>query len=259
MGKTICFVNNKGGVGKTTTVCVVGRAWARLGRKILFIDLDSQANLTSIMTNTDAATQEWKMTLEDAFIAGPVEELPIINIAENMDIVPSDLSLANFDRESSRMISREHLLADLLATVKDSYDYILIDCPPALGLITYNALIASDYMVMVTCADGLSYMGMNMVAKMYDEVVRSNRLNPDLQIKGIFVTRFENNNLCNLYLEKFKAEVGPYLIFPVIRKSTKIAQAASFHRSIFDIDPQGRATQDYLRAAHELIERIELE
>ena len=112
---------------------------------------------------------------------------------------------------------------------------------------------------MVTCADAPSYMGMNMVAKMYDEVVRSNRLNPDLQIKGIIVNRFENNNLCNLYLDKFKAEVGPYLIYPVIRKSAKIAQTASFHRCFFEIDPQGRAAQDYLREVHELIEGIELD
>lgn len=259
MAKIVCFVNNKGGVGKTTSAFATGYAWARLDRRILFIDLDSQANLTSIMTNADVTTQEWDATLEDAFIEGPDSGLPIINVASNMDIVPSDLSLANFDRDTSRMIAREHLLSELLDTVKEIYDYILIDCPPALGLITYNALIASDYMVMVTCADAPSYMGMNMVAKMYAEVVRSNRLNPDLQIKGIIVNRFENNNLCNLYLDKFKSEVGPYLIFPVIRKSTKIAQSASFHRSIFDIDPQGRTTQDYLRAAHELIERIELD
>ena len=176
MGKTICFVNNKGGCGKTTTVCAVGQAWAELGKKILFVDLDSQSNLTCIITDTDPSTKEWEQTLEDAFVGGPDYGLPIEHVSENIDIIPSDLDLSNFERETARYTGREFLLADLLETVKENYDYILIDCPPALSLITYNALVASDYMVMVTNAEGLSYRGMKMVANLYNEVAGNKRL-----------------------------------------------------------------------------------
>ena len=211
MGKTICFVNNKGGCGKTTTVCAVGQAWAELGKKILFVDLDSQSNLTCIITDTDPSTKEWEQTLEDAFVGGPDYGLPIEHVSENIDIIPSDLDLSNFERETARYTGREFLLADLLETVKENYDYILIDCPPALSLITYNALVASDYMVMVTNAEGLSYRGMKMVANLYNEVAGNKRLNPHLQIKGVIVTRFENHGQL-LVAENHKAGDGQVFV-----------------------------------------------
>lgn len=259
MGKTLCFVNNKGGCGKTTTCCAVGQAWAKLGKKILFIDLDSQSNLTSIITDTDPAVQEWDTTIEDAFIGGPDYGLPIHDINGNVSIVPADLDLSNFDRDTARQSVREFLLSDLLETAKDKYDYILIDCPPALGIITYNALVASDYVVMVTNAEGLSYRGMKMVANLVNEVMSNKRLNPKLRLAGVVVTRYEKNNLSDMYLEKIEKDLGPLLIKPVIRKSTKIAQSASFQQNIYEYDPTGRATQDYLSASNELLQRIELQ
>lgn len=256
MGKTISFVNNKGGCGKTTTVCAVGQAWANMGKKILFIDLDSQSNLTSIITDTDPATVEWDTTLENAFIGGPEFGLPIVHVSEYIDIVPSDLDLSNFDKDTARFTGREYLLADLIETVKDQYDYILLDCPPALGIIIYNALVASDYLVMVSNADGLSYRGMKMVASLYNEVTSNKRLNPNLEILGAIITRFEKNNLSDLYVEKMKNDLGQLLIEPVIRKSTKISQANSFQRNIYEFDPTGRATADYLQVSKELLQRI---
>lgn len=256
MGKTISFCNNKGGCAKTTSVCAIGQAWARLGKKILFVDLDSQSNLTSIVTDTDPSIHEWDTTLEDAFVGGPEFGLPIIHISDYIDIVPSDLDLSNFDKDTSRFTGREYLLADLIETVKDNYDYILLDCPPALGLITYNALVASDYLVLVSNADGLSYRGMKMVANLFNEVTSNKRLNPDLEIIGAIITRYEKNNLSDLYLEKIKADLGKMVIEPVIRKSTKISQAASFQRDIFEYDPNGKATKDYIEVASELLQRI---
>lgn len=256
MGKTISFVNNKGGCGKTTTVCAIGQAWANMGKKILLIDLDSQSNLTSIITDTDPATQEWETTLEDAFIGGPEYGLPIIKVSDMIDIVPSDLDLSNFDKDTSRFTGREYLLADLIETVKADYDYILLDCPPALGLITYNALVASDYLVLISNADGLSYRGMKMIASLYNEVIGNKRLNPDLKIIGAIITRYEKNNLSDLYLDKIKADLGNLVILPAVRKSTKISQATSFQRNIYEFDPSGKATKDYLEVSKELLQRI---
>lgn len=256
MGKTISFVNNKGGCGKTTTVCAIGQAWANMGKKILLIDLDSQSNLTSIITDTDPATQEWETTLEDAFIGGPEYGLPIIKVSDMIDIVPSDLDLSNFDKDTSRFTGREYLLADLIETVKADYDYILLDCPPALGLITYNALVASDYLVLISNADGLSYRGMKIIASLYNEVIGNKRLNPDLKIIGAIITRYEKNNLSDLYLDKIKADLGNLVILPAVRKSTKISQATSFQRNIYEFDPSGKATKDYLEVSKELLQRI---
>ena len=142
MGQTICFANNKGGVGKTTTCVAIGQAWARMGKKVLFVDLDSQANLTSIVSPLDPSQRE--VSIRDAF-QNP-DLFSIEPIGENMDLVASDLSLSNFDRDTAAIAGREYLLLDLLKDVKANYDFILIDCPPALGLITYNAMIAADHL-----------------------------------------------------------------------------------------------------------------
>ena len=152
MGYTVCFANNKGGVGKTTTSVAIGQAWARMGKKILFVDLDSQANLTSMVS--PLAPEDHKLTIRDAFI--DKNNFSIEHVSENIDLVPSELSLSNFDRDTAAVTGREYLLVDLLKPVKNNYDFIIIDCPPALGLITHNALIASDHLVMVATPDALS-------------------------------------------------------------------------------------------------------
>ena len=148
MAEIIAIANNKGGVAKTTTAVAIGRAWAMLGKKILFVDLDSQANLTSTLLDEE---YDPKRTITDAF--AEKYDIPIEHVDDMIDVVPSGLSLSNFDSITSRYNSREFLLADLLDPVKDNYDFIIIDCPPALGLITYNALVAADHLLMVATAD----------------------------------------------------------------------------------------------------------
>lgn len=252
MGHTICFANNKGGVGKTTTCVAVGQAWARMGKKVLFVDLDSQANLTSMVSPIEPSERE--ISIRDAFINPDL--FSIENVGENMDLVPSDLSLSNFDRDTASFAGREYLLLDLLKNVKDKYDFIVIDCPPALGLITYNALIAADHLVMVTTADALSYSGLVMVANLFADVKGNERLNKALKLTGVIVTRFEKNKLSELYLNKIREELGAAFIEPVIRKATKMQQAASVKESIYDLDPNGKATSEYIEVAQTLALRI---
>lgn len=252
MGHTICFANNKGGVGKTTTCVAIGQAWARMGKKILFVDLDSQANLTSMVSPLEPSERE--LSIRDAFL-NP-EFLSIEQVAENIDLIPSDLSLSNFDRDTASIAGREYLLLDLLKRHKDNYDFILIDCPPALGLITYNAMIAADHLVMVTMADALSYSGLVMVANLFADVKSNERLNRALKLTGVIITRYEKNKLAELYLNKIKDELGQAVIEPVIRKATKMQQAASIRQSIYDLDPNGKATADYIDVAQQLALRI---
>lgn len=252
MGQTVCFANNKGGVGKTTTAKCIAEAWARMGKKVLCVDLDSQANLTTMLSNIEPTERE--LSIRDAFI-NP-EFFSIEHVAENIDLVPSDLSLSNFDRDTASIAGREYLLLDLLKNVKENYDFIVIDCPPALGLITYNAMIAADHLVMVTTADSLSYSGLVMVANLFADVKGNARLNTNLKLTGVIVTRYEKNRLSELYLNKIKDELGQAFINPVIRKSTKIQQATSMKECIYDYDPTGKPTSDYIEVAQNLALRI---
>lgn len=252
MGKIVCFANNKGGVGKTTTAVAIGQAWARKNKKVLFVDLDSQANLTTMIS--PLAPEEHKATIRDAFLNK--RNLNVENVEKNVDLIPSELSLSNFDRDTASITGREYLLLDILKPLKDKYDYIIIDCPPALGLITYNALIASDHLVMVATPDGLAYSGMVMVANLFADVQSNPRLNPELQLSGVVITKYERNKLSDMYVTKIKNELGDAFVEPVISKATKIAQAGSFNQSIYDYDPSGKVTKQYVEVAKNLTKRI---
>lgn len=257
MGKVVSFVNNKGGVGKTTSACSIGLAWARMGKKVLFIDLDSQANLTSQLSKTDAASQRWERTLEDAFIEGPDEGLPIMHTDNPLvDYVPTDLDLANFDKDTARVAFKELLLLDLVQKVKDSYDFIVIDCPPSLSVITYNAMIASDFLVLVTHPEGSSCKGLEMIVRLYNEIISNRRFNPDLVIIGCLITKVERDNISGYQIKKLKETFGNIILEPYIPKSTKVSQATSFNRDIYEIEPRGKVADAYLKVSQELLVRI---
>ena len=197
---------------------------------------------------------EREISIRDAFL--DPSYLTIEKLGENMDLIASDLSLSNFDRDTAAFAGREYLLLDLLKGVKDDYDFILIDCPPALGLITYNAMIAAEHLVMVTTADQLSYSGMVMVANLFSDVKSNDRLNKALKLTGVIVTRFERNKVAEFYLNKIREELNYAVIEPVIRKATKIQQAVSLRESIYDLDPNGKATGEYVEVARQLALRI---
>lgn len=257
MGKVISFLNNKGGVGKTTSAFNIGVAWAELGKKILFIDLDSQSNLTSMVSGTDVMNQKWERTLEDAFIEGPEMGLPIYTSSiENIDYVPTDLDLSNFEKDTSRINFRELLLLDLIEPIKEEYDFIILDCPPNLSMITYNAMIASDYVVLVSNPDGLSYKGTQMCVNLYNEIINNKRFNPKLSIIGVLITRYEKDNIANYYMQVLEKVYGPLIIKPIIRKNTKVKQASSLSKSIYTMDPDGKASDEYKRVSADILIRI---
>lgn len=257
MGKIICFANNKGGVGKTISASTIGLAFAKMGKRILFIDLDSQANLTSVISRTDTLDQKWERTIEDAFIMGAQEELPVLHTDDpNVDYVPTDLDLSNFEKDTARAPFQQLLLTDLLAPVKDKYEYIIIDCPPSLGVITYNALIASDYLVLVTNPEGSSYRGLEMMIMLYNEIVTNPRYNPNLQIAGIIVTRTKRDKVTKMHTDMLVQDYGPLVLKPFIPESTKVNQSTSFSRSIYEIEPEGKVANAYLEISQELIVRI---
>ena len=258
MAKILSFMNNKGGVGKTTSAHSVGLAWAKMGKKVLFIDLDSQSNLTSMLSETDPLVDTWSRTIEDAFIAGPQDGLPIVHTQDPLvDFVPADLDLSNFEKDTANARLKEYLLYDLLEGVKNDYDFIIIDCPPALTSIIANAMVASDYLIIVANPDGLSYKGAQMIIKLYNEIVAEPRLNPSLQIIGIMITRYQKDKISDLFIDQFRKDYGQLVLKPVIRKTTKIVQATSFNKSIYEFDPTGKGSEDYAKISQELLMRID--
>lgn len=262
MGKVISFLNNKGGVAKTLSTFNVGVFWASMGKKILFIDLDGQANLTGMITKEDPRYNkcQWNRTIEDAVIAGAkLCDLPILpSKYENIDFVPADLRLSNFDLDTSTVAMKAFVLADLINKIKDKYDYILMDCPPALGGIIFNALIASDGFVLVTTPDQPSIDGMHMIWDIYNDIIDDERLNPKLKFLGCLITRVENDTINKSYISLIKEEWKVYVIKPFIHKSTKLNQTGSLHVDIFSHDPNGRSAQEYMEVAKEILVRMEL-
>lgn len=252
MSKIIAIANNKGRVGKTTTVAALAYAWSTKGYKVLLVDLDSQANLTQITSPTPL--EDIEMTVKEAIAYGV--QPPITRLSKTLDLIPSGLELSNFENEVAGVSCREFLVSDMLNKIKSNYDVILIDCPPALGLLTYNALVAADHLVMTATADSLSYAGMLMISGLAKSIRENPRLNPELKTSAVIVTKFKSNKLTNSFLRKIRDKIGPALIEPPVREATKIQQATAFKQSIFQYDPEGNATKDYQAVADALEERI---
>lgn len=252
MGKVIAFANNKGGVGKTTTTCSVGYAMARLGKKVLFIDIDSQANLTSMVS--DIPVDEHEKDIMDAFILK--DALPVETVSENISLVPSGLTLATFESKTATDSMRIYVLKDLLDPIKDQYDYVLIDCPPALGTITYIAMVAADHLVLVTMPESMSYSGMMMVGQLMKDVQANPRLNPDLSLTGIIITKYRNNRVMNAYVKKISGDARDVFISPVVHEEAAVLKAVSDGKTIHEFAPDSKAAKAYDEIARELMNRV---
>lgn len=254
MAKIIAVVNNKGGVGKTTTVANLGYAWARSGRKVLLVDLDSQANLTTLVDTIPI--DEHDRIIYDSLID---RTAPVIDKVEpNLDVVPSGLSLSNYERDSSKDSLWIYSLKDVLSFVQDSYDYIILDCPPALGSITYTALVASDFFLLIGTPDSMSYSGMKMILTLAGDIKKNPRLNPDLKLLGCMLTKARpNEKVDNLFIRRVKEEMGEKHFIPiVIKDETAVKQSAACGVNIFDYKSDSKAAQGYKDIAGLLSDRI---
>lgn len=266
MGKIVSFMNNKGGVAKTMSAFNIGVYWAQLGKKVLLIDLDSQATLTNFITAYDPryekyvnGLEDWELTLDAAFELGPKTcRLPILKSRfENIDFVPTTLHLQEFDIRTATNPSKAYLLLDFITPVKDNYDYIIIDCPPALGSLIFNAMVASDGILMVTGANGPAFDGTKMITKSFNEIVSDDRMNPNLKLYGVLVTNVENDTINKQMIQLIRDTYRTYVMQTMIRKSTKLNQASTMKLSIFEHEPNGRGASDYGEVAKELLMRME--
>ena len=243
MGRIIAIANHKGGVGKTTTAAALGSIFAEEGRRTLLIDLDAQANLTASFLK-----EEQEKTIYNA-LKGEVA-LPVIHVRENLDIVASSLDMAAAELELISRMNREYILKKLLQPLEDNYDFILLDCPPSLGLVTINALVAAKELFIPLTAEALPSRGLTKLTNIL-QMVREN-LNRDIFLSGIIITRWEPTKLSKMVEQQLRANFGDTIYKTKIRKNVAIAEAPLYFTDIVTYSPDSNGARDYRALADEI-------
>ena len=244
MSRIIAVANHKGGVGKTTSVGSIGSILATKGKRTLLIDLDAQANLT-----TTFLTEEPEQTIYNA-LKGEVA-LPVIPLRENLSIVASTLDMAGVELDLSSRISREYILSKLLKPVVGEYDYILLDCPPSLGLVTINALVAARELFIPLTAEALPSRGLAKLTNIL-QMVREN-LNDDITLSGVIITRWENTNLSKMVEAQLRETFGETIFHTKIRKNVSIAEAPLYAKDVVSYAPESNGAKDYRVLTEEIL------
>ena len=253
MGKIISFANQKGGVGKTTSCVNIAASLGILGKKVLIIDLDPQGNTTSgvgIAKKTlKGGTRELlsgKMPVEDIIIETPFENLSVI--PTNTALSSAEFDLYEFDETEKRM-------KNALASVKDVYDYILIDCPPSLGMLTINAFTASDGVIVPMQCEFYALEGLSQLLITINRIKRL--YNPDLDVCGILITMYNSRLLLSMQvMAELKKHYDDKIFETKISRNVKLTEAPGFGRPAFYHDKSSKGAKEYIEVAKELITRI---
>lgn len=245
--KLIAIANHKGGVGKTASVASIGAILAAKGKKVLLMDLDTQANLTRHFME-DIPSRIVYHAIKDR------KDLPVYQIRENLDIVPSGLDMAGIEIDMTSMRKREEIIKDLLEPYKNRYDFILLDCPPSLGLVTLNALTAANKLIVPMKADLMSFYGLGMMdnfcAGMQD-------LNPGIHIDLIFFNIYEKGqNMTDAIEAEVRDKYGDRVLNTVVRKNNDIAKAAFEFTDVVSAYPEANGAKDFQALAGEILERL---
>jgi chromosome partitioning protein len=250
MGRIIAIANQKGGVGKTTTVINLGASLATAEKRVLLVDFDPQANCTSGLgfSKKELSRNAYSVLAGDA----PVQDALLECAFERLFLLPSSISLAGAEVELVAMDNREFVLKNILNTIREDFDYILIDCPPSLGLLTVNALVASDQVLIPLQAEYFAMEGMSELLGTLDRVRSS--LNPDLEIQGILLTLVDDRtNLAKQVAEEVRRHFGTLVYQCQIPRNVRLAEAPSFGKPILFYDIGSRGAQCYLNMAQEFL------
>lgn len=251
MAHIIAFANHKGGVGKTTSVANIGAALQQKGQRVLLVDLDAQQNLTSCFL-PDEKVETLEVSIYNTLVGR--EPLPVIPIKDGLSLVPAGIELARAEIDLSRKIAREQLLKRSLQPIAEQYDFILLDCPPSLGVITTNALTAAEALYIPLTAEALPLKGLRMLEAVVDEVRES--INPVLSLSGVFLTRYNTRkSLNNMVLDTIANKYGAIVFQTKIRENVSVAEAPLMQQSISEYAPKSKGAEDYENLTNEILER----
>jgi chromosome partitioning protein len=249
VGQTIACANQKGGVGKTTTVVNLGSYLALAGERVLIVDLDPQGNATS---GLGLDRQSIERSVYDAVIDGArLHELTASGPLPGLDVVPSAIALAGAEVELAPLEGREHRLARLLSEISADYDYVFIDCPPSLGLLTVNALTAADSVLVPLQCEYYALEGLSQLLATLDLV--RDHLNPDLAIKGVVLTMFDGRTKLSADVAaEVRRHLGDRVFATVIPRNVRLSEAPSHGQPISRYAPESAGAAAYEKLAAEL-------
>ncbi len=248
MAIVISLLNHKGGVGKTTSAISIGAGLVELGKRVLLLDLDPQANLTLSLGIGRQPTSIYESLRGEADLA-PVEAKP------NLDVIISTLDLSGAEMELINEAGREFILRDLLDPLHDDYDFVIIDCPPSLGLLTLNALTASRYVYIPLQTEFLALQGLVKLKQVIDKV--RFRINKELEIGGVVATMYDARKVLNRdVVATIQKHFGDKVFKTYIRDTVALAEAPASRKDIFEYSRNSNGAQDYLDLCKEILERV---
>ena len=253
MGKVISVANQKGGVGKTTTSINLSTILAKKGKKVLLIDADPQGNATSgLALDQDVKLSVYDVLINDVDIDNTVKE----TMVKNLELCPSNINLAGAEVELVSIVSREHRLKEKIDSQKDKYDYIIIDCPPSLGLITLNAFTASDSVLIPVQCEYYALEGLGQLVNTINLVKK--HLNKDLTIEGALLTMFDvRTNLSNQVVSEVNRYFENKVYKTVIPRNVRLSEAPSYGMPISVYDPRSKGAKAYDKFVKEFIKKNE--
>ena len=255
MTRTIALINNKGGVGKTTSCLNIGVALSMLGKKVLLVDIDPQGNLSDAFININ----QIQYTIKD-LLEGNITDINQVikrNVRPYIDLLPSNNLLNGTEEKLLNKMSRETILKRIIEPIKIYYDYVLIDCPPSLNLLVLNSLTASSEAIIPIATEYHALTGTKTILQTINQVKQL--LNSELRLTGVFITKYdERTNNDRDIKEAIQNNFKELCYKTIIRTNVKIKDATNVHKSVIDLDPQCNGALDYIELAKEIIKQEEI-